>query len=353
MGKLKVAIMGETTRVGGGQMYLRSLIRALSDEEITLISGFKNDPLGLGKIVNSRVDVGYEYEEGRSYLRNFINVRKLRRKLKSLELKYDLTINNHPNIFLKNCEINIMHGFSFLNDFIDENGEIVKKFPYYLVKMLRLYKIYNKSNFLYNSKYSQNLSSVLFNKIGIEHRDLGILYPVCDTDIPVKHKRDGILLFGRINKEKNIDRVLDVIVGQALKITVSGALNKGDGDYYEKLKKRYGKKVIFVPNPDEKTKRELLGSSMIYIHSNKKENFGITVTEAMRGGCIPIVPKSGAPWIDILQEGKFGLGYDDYSEIPQCIEAALRLDNNGSILRAEEFNFTNFRKNLRIILSKI
>jgi alpha-1,2-mannosyltransferase len=40
------------------------------------------------------------------------------------------------------------------------------------------------------------------------------------------------------------------------------------------------------------------------------EHFGISVVEAMVSGLVPVVHSSGGPWLDILEQGKGGFGYN-------------------------------------------
>lgn len=351
---MNVCVLGEISRTGGGQQYVGFLLRALKEEEITLVTGTNRDPLGLLALVDNTINVNYEYIEGTGYFKDFIKVKKLKKELQSIRGNYDITINNHPNVFIRKCDINIMHGFSFLNDFIDQNGALTKMMPYHIIKILHVYSEYGGGKFVFNSEYTRKISAPLFKKLGIEYMDLGVLYPSFEWKKQPSPHKDGILMFGRINRDKKIHLVLEQLRAVDLGVTVSGAVNKGDEPYFNFLKKNFGDKVRFIPNPSESVKEELMASSLIYIHSNVKENFGITVLESMAAGCIPIVPKSGAPWIDILEEGKFGLGYDQFDKIPEVIDQARHIYNQSEIAKSvSRFSFSQFKDRLSSIISTV
>lgn len=353
--RLNIYILGETTRVGGGQFYLRSMVESLSDHKIILVSGFKYDPLNIGSKVSKRIDVGYEYKERISSPRLLLKALFLKRKIERINYDHSVVINNHPNIFLKNADVNIMHGFSFLEPFISYNGKVVKKLPYYVIKMLRLYNLYNNGNFVFNSRYTKNLSEIFFKKLNIKFRDGGILFPPINDGQNIELPRKGIIIFGRINREKNIHLALENLGNIGYPITVAGAVNPGDEVYYNQLVRKYSSFASFIKNPDEKSKKTLLASSQIYLHTKLNESFGISVVEAMKYGAIPVVPKSGGPWIDIVEGGKFGFGYSSFSELVSVIGKAMNnLDMRDTIIEStKRFSAKLFSARLNEIVNSL
>ncbi len=79
--------------------------------------------------------------------------------------------------------------------------------------------------------------------------------------------------------------------------------------------------------------KKILSEAKIYLHSMPNEHFGTAIVEAMAAGCIPIVHKSGGPWIDILdqQQGEYGFAYCSPEEAAKHIELLF----NDEKLRAE------------------
>jgi len=58
------------------------------------------------------------------------------------------------------------------------------------------------------------------------------------------------------------------------------------------------------------------------LHVMPNEHFGISIIEAMASGCIPIVHRSGGPWLDTLEErqGKNGFSYATVEEAAELID---------------------------------
>jgi len=75
--------------------------------------------------------------------------------------------------------------------------------------------------------------------------------------------------------------------------------------------------------------RELLAEAKIYLHAMPNEHFGTAIVEAMASGCIPIVHKSGGPWLDILdqKQGEYGYAYCLPEEASKYIDLLLHEEN--------------------------
>ena len=185
---------------------------------------------------------------------------------------------------------------------------------------------------------------------------IGTLYPAFNPINKIS-TGDKILIFGRINKRKNIDQFLKVAGKIDKKIIIAGAVNEGqDFENYKYLKRIAPKNVEFIMNPDENQKEELFLNSKIYIHTNKKEHFGISIVEAMSYGLIPVVPKTGGPWIDIVNKGKYGFGYENFEGIINSIDNALKVNEtfrNEIIKSTKRFSENNFKATLYDLINKI
>jgi glycosyltransferase involved in cell wall biosynthesis len=70
---------------------------------------------------------------------------------------------------------------------------------------------------------------------------------------------------------------------------------------------------------------DVLGSAKLFLHAQHMEAFGVAVVEAMAAGCVPVVPRDGGPWFDILdqKQGFFGFSYGSGGEAAQLIEKVL------------------------------
>ena len=355
-GYVRIGILGEISRLGGGQVYMKSLINALKNNDLTLISNFIMDPLNISELVNNKINVNYFYRDEDNYIKVLLKVLKLKKELININKKFDLLINNHPNIFLKKGNLNIFHGMSFLDPIIDEYGNVENKIILNLIKISGIFKLYNNANFIVNSEYTRGIVEKTLPLLNLKVTIIGSLYPTFNfvNKISTGNK---ILIFGRINKRKNIDQFLNVAGKINKKVIIAGAVNEGqDFDNYKYLKKIAPENVEFYPNPDEGQKEELFLKSKIYVHISKKEHFGISVVEAMSHGLIPVVPKSGGPWIDIINKDEYGLGYDNYNDIPDCIDKAYNLNDEfkkNIINSVDRFSENNFKNNLNEIINKV
>jgi glycosyltransferase involved in cell wall biosynthesis len=70
---------------------------------------------------------------------------------------------------------------------------------------------------------------------------------------------------------------------------------------------------------------DVVGSAKVFLVTQHREAFGVAVVEAMAAGCVPVVPRDGGPWFDILdqKQGVFGFSYGSVGEAAQLIERLL------------------------------
>jgi glycosyltransferase involved in cell wall biosynthesis len=80
----------------------------------------------------------------------------------------------------------------------------------------------------------------------------------------------------------------------------------------------------------------------------------VAVVEAMAAGLIPIVHKSGGPWIDIVERGKYGRGFNSVDELIYHINTAIdsRYEFMARLVteRARFFSFHAFKTRVNKIL---
>ena len=70
---------------------------------------------------------------------------------------------------------------------------------------------------------------------------------------------------------------------------------------------------------------EKLSTAKVFLHTQSYEAFGMAVVEAMAAGCVPVVPRYGGPWFDILagKQGRFGFSYGNPAEAAEIINLLL------------------------------
>ena len=104
-----------------------------------------------------------------------------------------------------------------------------------------------------------------------------------------------------------------------------------------------------------------LSTAKIFLHTQRTEAFGMSIVESMAAGCIPVVPRTGGPWIDILdsQEGQYGFSYRNPPEAAAKINLLLEDESLRSkvSIRATErsvaFDSSSFEKKLLKIAEAI
>ena len=106
---------------------------------------------------------------------------------------------------------------------------------------------------------------------------------------------------------------------------------------------------------------EILTSSKVYLHTQSSEAFGISVVEAMVSGCVPVVPQSGGPWIDILNESeaRYGFSFISPEEAGRKIDLLFSNDqlrkqvSDRARQRADAFDSALFESRLAGIVERV
>ncbi|BDR91647.1 glycosyltransferase family 4 protein [Vulcanisaeta souniana] len=348
---MRVCILEEFTRLGGGQVYALQMARALTElghsVEFVVTGDIKVDP----KYPVRHVDVGFKASyDPASLLINYINHRRLRRLLGRYVDDCDLVINNHPNYIPYNKGPIVLHGLSFVDFIIDENGNIRNQLLFWVLS--RIYRMYDGSYMIYNSRYTMNLAKKLLPKIGIEPRLEYVLSPhyTISTD-SIPEKEDYVLTLGRLEWSKGYRELIKIAPRIGKRIIVAGRADARESREVIRVL-RGVKNIDVMPDIDEKTKEELYKHASIYLHLKLNEHFGIAVLDAIATATIPIVPRTGGPWTDIVEEGKYGLGYTNTEEIPQLINKAEETINRERVFEGRErYSPENFRRRLMKALS--
>jgi len=216
---------------------------------------------------------------------------------------------------------------------------------------------------LTNSKFSASMISKFLGVKGL------VIYPPVNVEeyLPLSRNRDRdniILVIGRIEPAKNI--ALVPFIAEKVKngrFVIIGSI--GSYSYYKHLVRlvkslRVEDRVRILPNASEREKIELLGRAKIYLHPMKYEHFGISVVEAMAAGLIPVVHRSGGPWTDIVEFGRYGFGFRDEDEAISIIENVLELQGteleslqSKIVTKSQDFSYIKFKYTINNIFSKL
>ncbi|MEM0135618.1 MAG: glycosyltransferase family 4 protein, partial [Thermoplasmatales archaeon] len=302
--------------------------------------------------------LGYPYLPDKIRALILANEILLRREISMNDLStYDLIFNNQPNTFLYNASLNYLHGPSFFESFMNQDGKISNSFLYNTIRALGIYNRYKNGFFLTHGNYTRDYAIKGFSLLKINPRKIVVVntpvqYPVLDK-VPEK-ELSTVLTFGRISPDKNLELISRVSRRVPAKFIIAGYTAMEHINYVRNLRDIMPDNVIFIENPSDSDKINLYRKANIYLHTKPREHFGVTVAEGLWFGCIPVVPKSGGAWKDIVSEGKFGYGYDNEDDLISTLNY-LRLnqiDNNAFESRLR-FSVKNFDMKMTDIISNI
>jgi glycosyltransferase involved in cell wall biosynthesis len=350
----RAMIIDEFSRIGGGQVFANILVDFLikSSYDTTV----ESDRYAKYSHFEKMIRTPYEYQEGISFFKLYYYIKKTKNFMKKHNNDFQLIINNHPNVFLYNGSINVMHGFSFLDPVIDEKGDITNKIMLFIIKNSGMYRIYRYSNFMFNSIYTAQMARKLFPVLGIQPGKTKVIYiPVENHNIdPSLKEKNTIISIGRIHPDKHYENMFEIAKQlKSYNFTIGGAINQGMEKYYNYLLSIKPDNVKIIANIDNDAKLELYRKSSIYLHLNPKENYGISVLEAMSYGLIPVVPESGGPWIDIVSKGKYGYSYRGVEQCPEIIKSISYKNINEIHESVNRFSQSNFEANMKEFIDEV
>jgi glycosyltransferase involved in cell wall biosynthesis len=290
-----------------------------------------------------------------------------------LKRNYDLVITTQP--FLPVTFSDVM----YMNDFLDFPRTLELNYPKYRRGFWKFYKIpyetaidvfvklFNSLEFkplaLTNSRFSKQWIEKYLNV-----KPLVVYPPVAvETYLPLSKNQDReniVLTISRLEEGKGLDFIPHVAARtRNAKFVIIGSL--ASERYFLRLRqtiKNLGveDRIQIIPNASQKVKESLLSRAKIYLHPRKYEYFGIAVIEAMAAGLIPLVHKSGGPWIDILnqEEGVYGHSYEDTSScvnhVNRIIEDYSKLEIvHTTVERSKLFTSKTYRRIINSIVHQL
>ena len=283
--------------------------------------------------------------------------------------KYELVVNTHGDLTPMAADIVYMHfpTFAVIHE-SPEDAKYVKSpfwrlyFEPFRLAQKRLLKRLREAKpvLLTNSTFSR---MAIRRHVGMNAL---VVYPPVDLDAFSRHagnqdREPIVYTTGRYTPEKNYELILEVArLLPDVEFHVSGSLSgKAARPYLERLKKLREKlgarNVYFHTDVPRGELARMYGRGMVYMHTMIKEHFGVAIVEAMAAGLVPVVHRSGGPWLDIVEEGKYGIGYEGVEEAVKAIETAIKHYKRLSMLaleRAKYFTWENFKERFkRVIIS--
>jgi alpha-1,2-mannosyltransferase len=180
-------------------------------------------------------------------------------------------------------------------------------------------------------------------------------------------RADTIITLSGYSPKRHLEKIPEI----ASRLNFGDFLIIGKTDEYSFLTiknlkvitKQYGVegRVHLLANISRSKLRKALLEAKLYLHTMPNEHFGTAIVEAMASGCIPIVHKSGGPWLDILEQtqGKYGYAYETPEEASKYIDFLLNQETLRKevslrvVERSMVFDVSIFQKKIVGIIEKI
>lgn len=244
----------------------------------------------------------------------------------------DLSINNYGEIFPSMADFSYIHSVPLIT--ID--GENPYQIPFWRItsrSYALLYHILEKitepSMIITNSRYNAEIIKGHSRKAPL------VLYPPVNSvtkDGDNSKKENVILTVSRINSKKNLSIIPEIAerVDGEVKFVIMGRTDERSmailKDIQESSRKhRVADRLNIVLDPDRGEIEEAFRRASVYLSTQPTEAFGMAVVEAMAAGCIPVVPRDGGPWLDVLdrRQGEFGFSFTDPEQAAELIRRIL------------------------------
>ncbi|MGC8568953.1 MAG: glycosyltransferase [Nitrososphaeria archaeon] len=143
---------------------------------------------------------------------------------------------------------------------------------------------------------------------------------------PFEQRGMQAVMLGRFSEEKRYHWVISEIATRLARelpgakiVIIGGVGTKTSKAYFERLQALIEKlslkdRVELLPNAPRERINQVMDSSRVFLHAMINEHWGISVMEAMARGLPLVVHRSGGTWTDIIEYGRYGIGYESPEE---------------------------------------
>jgi glycosyltransferase involved in cell wall biosynthesis len=283
--------------------------------------------------------------------------------------KYDLIINSHGDVMPAFCDVTYMHFPTFTllkqpatfikhRDFVKYRKNLFWRIyfiPYEFIQTKLVEKYLKHSLILTNSLFSQSIIKKWTGK------NAYVVYPPVEVEkfyFKNDYRENIIVTCSRFTPEKNLELIPEVAskVSEA-KFYIFGSTSKTSWEVISEIKKATNKfkvkNVYLKPNAPLNEMLSIYRKAKIYLHTMVNEHFGLSIVEAMASGLVPVVHKSGGPYMDILngKQGIYGFCYETVDEAAESInnlltnESKLKRIRDKTVERSFLFNKAAFKTN--------
>jgi glycosyltransferase involved in cell wall biosynthesis len=289
------------------------------------------------------------------------------------ENNIDIVINSTNNLLLqpKNTPvINYIHYPDIIG--IAEKGQSLSNKIYsYLLKAAYINSSLSRGKKWYcvNSTFTKSALERLFEMCSCNSKNIDILYPPVDLSAfksSSENEDKTICSVGRFGKGDlsggvggQIEQVKIAQKMPSYQFRIIGSISGPRSERYyqrcvEMVSSNNIQNVGFIPNASFSKLKTILSSSKYYLHTRRREHFGITTAEAIASSTVPIVPNDGGQ-VDIVPIRN--LRFEDYDEVPSTIRSMSKKQYRSYLdellSHARKFSASNFRERFSQLLSSI
>ena len=248
------------------------------------------------------------------------------------QMEAGLSVNNYGEVFPLVSDVSYIHSRPLITVEGDPYGVPVWGYTRKLYDWVyaELSSNYQEGVLLTNSRYNMELVK--------EHldREASVVHPFIEPVLNRGEPKTGnVLTVSRIAPGKNLTVIPEVAQRmRGPRFIVAGKTQSNSDKVLTALRKQ--PRLDVHTNPPREDLLDLMRRSSVYLSTQPDEAFGISILEAMSAGCVPIVPRGGGPWIDILErrDGEVGLSYRDPAEAAERIREVLEDEQLREALRA-------------------
>ena len=215
----------------------------------------------------------------------------------------------------------------------------------------RLYPVYARENPFYiadavltNSKWTAEVVRLVFGeRPEVINPPLPPNVEIIEKPKPFDERKQWVLMLGRFTQEKRYHWVVTEVaprlfkeVPEARLFIFGGAATPTLQAYKERVKQMaqnaglrvaetldVDAQVYLIANAPRRLINEVMDQARAFLHATINEHWGIAVAEAMARGLTPVVHKSGGTWTDLVEMGKYGMGYESPEEAVEALSKAL------------------------------
>lgn len=167
-----------------------------------------------------------------------------------------------------------------------------------------------------NSTYNQG---IIKKTLGLQSN---VIHPFLHNfqAMPILVKQPIVLTVSRLNSTKNLEIINQIEKHTNVQFIVTGKTTEQTSQL------GLNASISLVPDPSNHEIKELMNKSTVYLSTLPTEAFGMAIVEAMAYGCVPVVPRDGGPWNDILEtrQGINGYSYSSPEEAAEHINKITR-----------------------------